>query len=171
MSCNIELSLFMPPNANGRMQFEPIISFLALLTIANGAPVLAKKLCGKFLSFPLDGGKILVDGRPLFGESKTVRGVVVSVFSAAIAAPMFGWAWTTGCLAGGAAMSGDLFSSFIKRRMDKAPSSRAMGIDQIPESLLPSLACKSLVGLTSTDVIAIVRDILGRPVAIVALAL
>lgn len=146
----------MPPNANGRMQFEHIFSFLLLLTIANGAPVLAKKLGGNFLAFPLDRGKILADGRPLFGESKTVRGVVVSVFAAAIAAPMLGWAWTTGCLAGGAAMIGDLFSSFIKRRMGKVPSSRALGIDQIPESLLPSLACKNLVGLTSSDVVTIV---------------
>ena len=134
------------------MQLSSIVYFLLLLTIANGVPVIAKRLCGSFLSFPLDGGKTLADGYPVLGESKTLRGVVVSVISTSLAAPMFGWSWTTGCLAGGAAMTGDLFSSFIKRRMGKRSSSRAPGIDQIPESLLPSLACKDMVGLTLIDV-------------------
>ena len=138
------------------MQIELILSFLLLLTIANGVPVLAAKLCGEFLSVPLDGGKILADGHPLFGKSKTIRGVVVSVLAAVVAAPMIGWGWTTGCLAGGTAMIGDLFSSFVKRRMGRAPGGRALGIDQIPESLLPSLVCKNLVGLTSIDVVIIV---------------
>ncbi len=40
-------------------------------------------------------------------------------------------------------MAGDLLSSFLKRRLALAPSSRATGIDQIPESLFPLLACRS----------------------------
>lgn len=35
------------------------------------------------------------------------------------------------------AMSGDLISSFIKRRLDIENSGRAFGLDQIPESALP----------------------------------
>ena len=53
-------------------------------------------------------------------------------------------------------MAGDLISSFIKRRMGRPPSSRALGLDQIPESLLPALACKSLLALTVADVIVVV---------------
>ena len=53
-------------------------------------------------------------------------------------------------------MVGDLISSFIKRRMGRPPSSRALGLDQIPESLLPALACKSLLALTVADVILVV---------------
>jgi CDP-2,3-bis-(O-geranylgeranyl)-sn-glycerol synthase len=50
------------------------------------------------------------------------------------------------------AMIGDLLSSFIKRRMGIAPSDRAIGLDQIPESLLPLLACAFFLPLTFFDV-------------------
>jgi CDP-diglyceride synthetase len=138
------------------MQFELMFRFLSLLAIANGAPVVAKKIFGRFLSYPLDLGKTLVDGQPLFGSFKTIRGIIISVVATSIGAPIFGFAWTTGCLIGLAAMAGDLFSSFVKRRMRRPPSSRALGLDQIPESLLPALACKSLLALSVADVILIV---------------
>jgi len=95
-----------------------VIKFLVLLTMANGTPVIAKKLLTGFLPSPIDGGPMLSDGRPLFGPSKTLRGLVVSVVATTLSAPALGLAWTTGLLAGVAAMAGDLGSSFIKRRMD-----------------------------------------------------
>lgn len=52
------------------------------------------------------------------------------------------------------AMSGDLISGFVKRRMGLAPSGRAIGLDQIPESLLPLLACAFFLPLTLLDVVA-----------------
>jgi CDP-2,3-bis-(O-geranylgeranyl)-sn-glycerol synthase len=138
------------------MQLDLVIKFLALLAVANGTPVLAKKLLGNFLSRPLDAGKTFIDGRPLLGASKTIRGVVVSVIATSASAPALGIAWTTGLLIGLAAMAGDLCSSFIKRRMGRPSSSRALGLDQIPEALLPALACKSLLALTVADTILIV---------------
>lgn len=36
-------------------------------------------------------------------------------------------------------MVGDLFSSFVKRRLGIPPSGRAVLLDQLPESLLPTL--------------------------------
>jgi len=51
------------------------------------------------------------------------------------------------------AMSGDLFSSFVKRRLGRPPSSRAIGLDQVPESLLPLLACTFFLPLSFLDVI------------------
>ncbi len=36
-----------------------------------------------------------------------------------------------------AGVGGDLLSSFIKRRLGMAASSRALGLDQIPEALIP----------------------------------
>jgi hypothetical protein len=54
------------------------------------------------------------------------------------------------------AMAGDLLSSFVKRRLQFQPSSRATGLDQIPESLLPALACRSTLGLTAIDILAVV---------------
>jgi hypothetical protein len=49
-------------------------------------------------------------------------------------------------------MAGDLLSSFLKRRLGLAPSSRATGLDQIPESLFPLLACRSALALTAMDI-------------------
>jgi CDP-diglyceride synthetase len=138
------------------MQLHLILKFVLLLAIANGTPVMAEKLLGRFLSYPLDAGKTFVDGRPLFGCSKTIRGIVVAVMATLACAPVLGVTWPTGSLIGVAAMAGDLISSFIKRRMGRPPSSRALGLDQIPESLLPALACKCLLALTVGDVIVVV---------------
>jgi CDP-2,3-bis-(O-geranylgeranyl)-sn-glycerol synthase len=114
------------------MQLELVIKFLVLLTIANGTPVVAKKLLGEFLSAPVDGGLRLGDGRPLFGPSKTQRGIAASLIATTLSAPALGLAWTTGLLAGVAAMAGDLGSSFIKRRMGLPSSGRALILDQVP---------------------------------------
>jgi len=138
------------------MQLELIFNFIVLLAIANGTPVIAKRLLGRFLAYPLDADKAFVDGRPLLGRSKTIRGILVSVIATSLCAPLLGLAWTTGFLISVAAMAGDLFSSFIKRRIGYPPSSQALGLDQIPESLFPALACMSLLALTLADVIFIV---------------
>ena len=144
------------PQVDGPMQLQLMLKFVLLVAIANGTPVIAEKLLGRFLSYPLDMGKTFIDGRPIFGSSKTIRGIVVAVLAASASAPVLGVPWPTGFLIGVAAMAGDLASSFIKRRMGRPPSSRALGLDQIPESLLPALACKSLLALTVADVILIV---------------
>ena len=52
-------------------------------------------------------------------------------------------------------MLGDAIASFIKRRFGAAPSSRATGLDQIPEALLPLLAMKSFLGVTLLQITAI----------------
>ena len=49
-------------------------------------------------------------------------------------------------------MVGDLFSSFVKRRLNFPPSSRALGLDQVPESLLPMLAGREALSLTIADI-------------------
>jgi len=138
------------------MQLHLILEFVLLLAIANGTPVMAEKLLGRFLSRPLDAGKTFIDGRPLFGASKTIRGIIAAVIATSACAPVLGVTWTIGSLVAVAAMVGDLISSFIKRRMGRPPSSRTLGLDQIPESLLPALACKSLLALTAADVISVV---------------
>jgi CDP-2,3-bis-(O-geranylgeranyl)-sn-glycerol synthase len=138
------------------MQPLLIIQFLVLLTAANGAPVIAKKLLGNRLAFPVDAGKTFIDGRPLLGPSKTVRGIVASLLATSLAAPAIGLPWSVGAVVAASAMAGDLASSFVKRRMGYVSSSRATGLDQVPESLLPALACRMALGLTVADVIAIV---------------
>ena len=46
------------------MQLHLILKFVLLLAIANGTPVIAEKLLGRILSYPLDAGKTFIDGRP-----------------------------------------------------------------------------------------------------------
>jgi CDP-2,3-bis-(O-geranylgeranyl)-sn-glycerol synthase len=118
------------------------------LAVANGAPVIAAKLFGHGFAYPLDGGVEFVDGKPLFGKSKTIRGILLSLVLTAALAPLLGPDWKIG----GVAMAGDLLSSFVKRRLNLPPSSRATGLDQIPESLLPALACRGALSLSVLDI-------------------
>ena len=134
------------------MQPWPILQSVLLLTLANGAPVVAKKLFGNHLAFPLDAGALFFDGQPLLGPSKTIRGVVTSVAATAVIAPLLGLTLAAGGLVAALAMIGDLFSSFVKRRLRFPPSSQAIGLDQVPESLLPLLACQTMLSLTLIDV-------------------
>ena len=134
------------------MQAALIFQLLVLLAVANGTPVAAKLALGKTFARPLDGGALFVDGRPLFGPSKTIRGIVTSVLATSGAAALIGLGWQVGALIGTVAMAGDLGSSFVKRRMGLAPSSMAICLDQIPESLFPLLACRLLLPLTMLDI-------------------
>jgi len=111
-----------------------IFQLLVLLVVANGAPVLVKKALGDQLAQPFDGGAVLPDGRPLFGSSKTVRGVVSSFLATPLVALLMGFQWEVGALVAGGAVAGDLFSSFVKRRLGFPPSSMALGLDQILRS-------------------------------------
>jgi CDP-diglyceride synthetase len=138
------------------MQPILILQLLVLLTVANGIPVIAKKLFGNIFAQPLDGGVIFLDHRPLFGPSKTIRGILFSSIITTIFAPLTGLEWKIGVVVAIMAMTGDLFSSFLKRRMKLPSSSRAIGLDQIPESLFPILACRPMLGLTVLDIVVVV---------------
>jgi CDP-2,3-bis-(O-geranylgeranyl)-sn-glycerol synthase len=116
-----------------------------LLAVANGTPVIATKILGKTFAYPVDFGIAFCDGQPLFGASKTLRGILLAVLLTSVSAPLIGLDWTFGALIAVTAMFGDLVSSFIKRRMGLIPSSQCIGLDQIPESLLPLVACRFLL--------------------------
>jgi CDP-2,3-bis-(O-geranylgeranyl)-sn-glycerol synthase len=145
------------------MQPVVVLQLLLLLMLANGTPVIAKKVLGARYSYPLDGNLTFADGRPVFGRSKTIRGVVLAVLVTTVGASFIGLGWKTGLFVGSFAMAGDLFSSFCKRRLGLPSSSRASGLDQIPESLLPLLACRDPLALTAADiVVCVVMFVLGE---------
>lgn len=133
-----------------------VVEFLFLLLLANATPVLARELLQHRFDRPLDGGLRFIDGEPLLGPSKTARGVLLSIPVTALGAHLLGLDWHIGALAAALSMAGDLLSSFIKRRM-KVPSSGSVpGLDQIPESLFPALACQSALHFDSVDIVLIV---------------
>jgi CDP-2,3-bis-(O-geranylgeranyl)-sn-glycerol synthase len=78
--------------------------------IANATPVV---LGG---GTPLDGGRSWIDGEPLFGDHKTVRGTV-SGLAVGILIGVLQLEPLRGALLSVGTISGDLFVSFIKRRL------------------------------------------------------
>jgi CDP-archaeol synthase len=145
------------------MQLWVITRLIFLLILANGTPVVAKKILSNRFSRPLDSGARCPDSQPLFGVSKTIRGILLSVLMSAVGASLVGLGCKIGTLLGSVAMLGDLFSSFLKRRMRLPASSRAIGIDQVPESLFPLLACRSALSLTVLDIaVAVVTFFIGE---------
>jgi CDP-diglyceride synthetase len=140
----------------GTVNLLLIAKVLFLLAMANGAPVIGKRILGDKMAFPIDGGLMLSDGQPLFGKSKTIRGVVLALVVTTMLAPLVDLEFMKGAMVSAAAMIGDLLSSFLKRRLKIPPSGMTIGLDQIPEALLPALVVRCALPLTSWDIAAIV---------------
>ena len=111
---------------------------LFLVLVANSAPILIRQIpfLGKF-TYPLDCNVRFFDGRRLLGTSKTWRGLIAAILATLLCSFALQTGWFTGLAVGSLAMLGDSLSSFIKRRLAMPPSHMALGLDQIPESLLP----------------------------------
>ncbi len=135
---------------------QAIVQGLILVSAANGAPVLFARMLGARFSHPIDGGVVLPDGRPLLGRSKTWRGLASALLLAVCVAVLIGLPWRLGALVAASAMAGDCLSSFVKRRHGLEPSDRALGLDQVPESLFPAVACSVYLPLGPVDVALIV---------------
>jgi len=129
---------------------------LLLLMVANGAPVLLRWWLGDRFSRPIDNGLLLADGRPFLGRSKTWRGLLAALVSTPLVALLLEAGMETGLIIATLAMLGDLFSSFLKRRLGIPPSGIAPVLDQIPESLLPLWVLKSSLGLGWQQILGIV---------------
>ena len=134
----------------------PVFELILLLLTANGAPIVARWLAGSRFAWPLDGGLLFIDERPLFGNNKTLLGLLAALVSTTLLAWLFGWTLWLGLLFATMAMLGDLCTSFIKRRLDIPASAMAPGLDQIPESLFPLLAVRGVMDLSWLQISLIV---------------
>src|SRR3954462_11566849 len=137
------------------MTAPQLLSILLLLGVANGSPIFVRRLLKERFTAPIDGGRRLPDGQPVFGSSKTVRGFVVSLCSTTLIALVLGFEWSIGTSIGLGAMTGDLFSSFVKRRLRLEPHAQAFGLDQVPEALVPLLLVRDRLGLGWVEVAAL----------------
>jgi len=129
---------------------------LILVVVANGSPVIARLLFSSTFSLPVDLGFCFIDGRRILGDSKTWRGILASIVATSVFALFIGYSLVLGAMVAAAAMTGDIFSSFIKRRMGMQSSAMAPFLDQVPESLFPALLLKNTFGLDYGSVLVLV---------------
>jgi CDP-diglyceride synthetase len=127
--------------------FEVATKILIMLLASNAAPILVAWLFRSAGELPLDLGSRLADGRPLFGSSKTWRGLVASLVVACVLSAALGFGYLFGLAFGSLVMTGDLFSSFVKRRRGLAPGDQSLGLDQLPESIAPTLYAVAVTGI------------------------
>jgi CDP-2,3-bis-(O-geranylgeranyl)-sn-glycerol synthase len=103
--------------------------FIGPSYVANAAPLVFGG------GTPLDRGRNLMDGRPIFGSHKTVRGV----FAGIIAGSLLGLAESpvdprlaiAGFAMGLGAVLGDLLGAFVKRRLSIEPGRAFPVVDQL----------------------------------------
>ena len=148
------------------VSFSAIAESLALIGAANAAPVALKRVLSDRYSTPVDGGLVLRDGHRLLGSSKTWRGVAIGILVPSCLSPLLGIPWRAGVLVGVAAMAGDCMASFVKRRLGLAASSMALGLDQIPEFLLPAISMRAYAPLSVIDCFTIVLTFVAGELAL-----
>ena len=130
------------------------IWFILPAYVANATPVVFGG--GK----TIDGGRKFTDGRPIFGAGKTWRGLIAGVAAGSaigliqgliVAEPLshltLGFSLALG------ALLGDLFGSFIKRRLDLPRGGAAPGLDQL-DFVVVALLLASPIHLPSLGEIA-----------------
>lgn len=125
---------------------------LSLIIVANGAPVVARLLLGNRFNAPIDNGTMLADRHLLFGSSKTWRGVAAALLATTACGLIFDYPAQTGIQIAGAAISGDLLTSFIKRRLALPPNTEMPLFDQAAESLFPALLMMQSFHLAPIDI-------------------
>jgi len=135
------------------MRFWLVQQLVLLLVITNATPVIISLLAGRHWNRPLDGNRLFRDQRPLLGPSKTVRGVLGSVLVTAMIAPLFNLSAIAGASFALLAMTGDLCSSFIKRRLGIASSRSVPLLDQLPETVIPLWTMQSVLGASAYEML------------------
>lgn len=93
------------------------IHLLLLIIVANGGPIILSLILGQHFNKAIDFNYVLADGYPIWGPSKTWRGLVAALVLTFIVAHLLSYPPLIGAYIATAAMTGDLISSFVKRRL------------------------------------------------------
>ncbi|MFN3527596.1 MAG: CDP-2,3-bis-(O-geranylgeranyl)-sn-glycerol synthase, partial [Candidatus Altarchaeaceae archaeon] len=118
---------------------------------------------GKFSKIPIDLNKNFIDGRRIFGESKTISGFFGGIFTGTFVAYIqsiiqnfFDFIFVMdlfyGFLISFGALFGDLCNSFLKRRLNKKPGEKFFPWDQL-NLLIGALIFASIIKIPSINAI------------------
>jgi CDP-2,3-bis-(O-geranylgeranyl)-sn-glycerol synthase len=128
------------------------IWFILPAYFANSTPVLISKVFrGKF---PIDFGRKMKDGEPVFGPGKTWPGFVIAIMIGALVG-FLQHRFAAGFLLSLGALSGDLVKSFFKRRLKIARGKSWPVADQL-DFVVGALLLVSIVETPNLPVIIIV---------------
>ena len=128
---------------------------LLLVIVANLGPWAAGRFMQGLWQAPLDGGAKLSDGSRLLGDHKTWRGLAAGILACAAVARLLHYPLLLGAVFGALALAADAASSFMKRRLRVRPGTEILGLDQLPEALIPLLVLSRPLGLRPMDVLAV----------------
>ena len=132
------------------------LKILVLLWAVNLAPPSLSLLLKERGQTPVDMGRRMKDGQPLFGPHKTIRGVVAGVVAGGLIGWLLGLPVAIGLGSGALSMIGDLTSSMIKRRLGKPSGSVVAGLDQLPEGAFPLFLLSHYVNIGPVRAVAII---------------
>ncbi len=119
-----------------------IFKFWLILMVTNGTPMLAAALWPGLRRRPVDNGRRLADGQPLLGHHKTWGGLLSGILAGGLCGGLMGLSLPMSSLIAGTSMLGDLFTSFLKRRMGFKEGETLPLFDQVFEGAFPLLLCK-----------------------------
>lgn len=128
-----------------------LIKLLILLWSINLTPVLLAYSFEDKWDTPLDKGRLFMDGKPLLGSHKTIRGIMGGI----LAGMVFGFAleiplWVA-VLAGTMSMFGDSLTSFIKRRFSMIDGADVPVLDQFFEGFFPLIVIAPVYALSFAE--------------------
>lgn len=102
-------------------------------------PLLLGRFFPKIAGGPLDNSHKLFDGYPVLGRHKTIGGFLCGVLTGGILGHLIGFSLILAMAVGFLSMLGDIFTSFIKRRLHLAEGTEVPVLDQVFESGAPLL--------------------------------
>lgn len=124
---------------------------LALLVAANSTPVIVARMLGPAGAAPIDALFRRHGGHPIFGSHKTWRGLASGALASLLAGALLPCGAFIGLAFGLLSLTGDLASSFSKRRLRVPAGHDVFLLDQLPETLLPLIVLAGPLGLTPSS--------------------
>jgi hypothetical protein len=133
-----------------------VIKILTLLWSINLMPVLLAYSFEEKWDRPLDQGMRFIDGKPLLGSHKTIRGVLGGIMAGLLVGSALGMPVAVTVSAGILSMFGDSLTSFMKRRFDKFDGADVPVIDQLFEGAFPFAVLAPACALSLTTSVFII---------------